>query len=1241
MSNLSFLSFKKKSKTIASLAAMSLLWQSLLSPALSIYASTLEDSEAPSLDDDSIWLDQPYSVEVQTTQDGVATPMLARAAGYVQELYRIKNTSYDLSKYVSNWKTQLGIPKLKASIGGVDYTVFCIEPGVIHEKGGTMDARDYYSQLSSDQKHKIDLILMYGYQNNGNTSDDSYVVTQVAIWEVVTKVSNKSHVWSALVKGHSTREKLYDQLIKEVSAHDVKPSFTDKTHTLKWNGSSYNGVLTDSNNVLPKYNNIRSAKADEIVKSGRTNNQLNLSTTLANMNQTLELIKQAKYGGLTMYWVSSKQNLVSGGQGTPVMARFGVRTPALGDLSISKIGPKGEAVANVTFQVTGPNNFNKTVTTDQNGKIVLKGVAGGTYTITETKVPAPYLLNKTPQTITLQQGDSGAVDFKNEVPTGRVDIYKTGEQLSRVEKVDGGYKFIYEQLPLADTVFDLYAKETIKDTAGNVVHAKDAHVGRLTTDKNGKASLSNLPLGKYYLKEVQAPAGLVVSTTVHDVTLSYKDASTSVVSASKAMENFRQAVELGLTKVGEQADGSFKPLGNVSFGIYTTKDIYARGDVAIKAGSLVHTLKTKNDGTASASIELPVGSYYVQEIAAPEQYVVSDEKFPFEFAGKNQETLSVKVDVNNGKVITNYLVRASVQLTKNDPNQNVLANATFDLYTSDDILLGTYKTNDKGIITVENLIYGDYYLIERAAPNGYRLSDEKINFSIKKNGELIKLTAVNHPTRVEILKLDQNQQPLAGANLQLVNQKGEVVSEWTSTTDAKVIEKLAHGTYTLKEVSAPNGYQKFEPITFEVTDKNEVIKLSAIDEQTRVEVIKKDAYGNLLEGAHLQLLNEKEEVITEWHSTAEPMVFVGIPHGTYILREKAAPSGYVKVEDITFTVTDAREVQVVEMVDEWTSVSIQKVDHLDQPLAGATLQLIYLSSSLADAPTTMLPEEDVEPVTQNGDYHEVVLQEWFTTGEPFTFEGLPHGKYLIREVGTPLGYQSISDIEFEVTDETKGLELKVVNKPTELNITKYDEQGNKLFGAVMQILDESETVLEEWTTTDETKVVEGLLPGKYILREITAPDTFKKILDVPFEITNEQKIHVLEVTDELTKTTIHKVDDAGRYIAGALLQVVNEAGEVVREWETAREPMTLAGLPHGNYTLHEVRAPKGYLLAEDIKFTVTDSHKDVEITMVDAFDPDMGELPQTGFGIVQTILLGGLGLAAVAGAVYWVKRYKN
>ena len=1239
MKRLSFAHAKKKTKPFASLAAMSLIWQSLFAPALSIYANTLPEADPLSLDDDSLWLDESYSIQVQpTTSEDVAIPIMARAAGYVQEVHRIANSTYNLTELAPNWKTTLGVPKLKATLGGIDYTVFCIEPGIIHEKGGNMEAQDYYSQLTKEQKDKIDLILMYGYQNNGDTSDDSYIATQVAIWETVVGNPHYATVWWQLIRGNDTRERLYTQLMQDIEHHAVKPSFSDSTQTLDWTGASYDKTVTDSNKVLSKYNTILKSAT---VGTKTNQNQLTLTTPTPNLMETVELVKQAKYGGLTMYWVSNKQNLVSGGQGTPVKSMFTVKTPALGRLTIYKKGPQDEPISGVEFKITGPS-VDQTLKTDQNGTIVLPDVKGGEYTVTEVSTPAPYLLNQTSQTITLKQGDSGSLTFQNEVPTGKVDIYKTGEQLSRVEKVDGGYRFVYEQLPLADTIFDLYAKETIKDTAGKVIYEKDTHVGRLTTNASGKASLSNLPLGKYYLKEVQAPAGLVVSTTVHEIHLSYKDASTSVVSASKAIENFRQKVELNLTKVGEQTDGSFKPLGNVSFGVYTTQDIFAQGKVVISKGSLVHTLKTKADGTGSVSLELPVGTYYVQEIAAPNEYVVSDEKFPFEFTGSAQEALSVKVNVNDGKVITNYLVRANLQLVKHDPNQKALANATFDLYTADDLLIGSYTTNEAGLIKVDNLIYGDYYLIERHAPNGYRLSDEKIEFSIKKNKETISLTAVNQPTRVEVLKVDIENQPLAGSTLQLLNEKNKVVSEWTSTTEAKVFENLAHGTYTLKEIAAPSGYQVIDPLTFDVTDQNEVLKLSVIDEPTQVQIVKKDALGNVVEGAHLQLLNEEEEVLTEWMSEADAMLLTSIPHGNYILREKSAPSGYVKAEDIPFTVTDTHEVQLIEMIDTWTQVSVQKVDHLDQPLAGATLQLIALTHALEDVPTTMLPDEDmITPSTDEKEGYEVVLDEWFTTGEGRIFEGLPHGTYLIREVGTPLGYQSIPDMTFEVTDENKVIDLKVVNKPTQLDITKYDEEGNKLFGATMQILDEQGTVLEEWTTTDETRTIEGLLPGNYLLREITAPDTFKKILDVPFEITNEEKIHVLEVTDELTKTTIHKVDEEGRYISGALLQVINEAGDVVREWETKREPMVLRGLPHGDYTLHEVKAPKGYLLAEDIKFAVTDSHEDLDLTMIDAFDPDLGGLPQTGFGVVQTVLFATLGVIAAAGAVYWVKSHQQ
>ena len=77
-------------------------------------------------------------------------------------------------------------------------------------------------------------------------------------------------------------------------------------------------------------------------------------------------------------------------------------------------------------------------------------------------------------------------------------------------------------------------------------------------------------------------------------------------------------------------------------------------------------------------------------------------------------------------------------------------------------------------------------------------------------------------------------------------------------------------------------------------------------------------------------------------------------------------------------------------------------------------------------------------------------------------------------------------------------------------------------------------------------------------------------------------------------------------------KILDAEGNLVMEWESKREPMTITGLPHGDYILHEVQAPKGYLLAEDVKFAVTDNPEDLNVTLVDEFDPELGGLPQTG-----------------------------
>ena len=209
---------------------------------------------------------------------------------------------------------------------------------------------------------------------------------------------------------------------------------------------------------------------------------------------------------------------------------------------------------------------------------------------------------------------------------------------------------------------------------------------------------------------------------------------------------------------------------------------------------------------------------------------------------------------------------------------------------------------------------------------------------------------------------------------------------------------------------------------------------------------------------------------------------------------------------------------------------------------------------------------------------------------------------------------------------------------TRVEIDKFDSDGNKLFGATMQIINKATgEIVEEWTTTDETKVVEGLEHGDYILREITAPNGFQKILDIEFTVTDDNGVTILEVTDELTKTIIEKVDENNDPLVGATLQIIDENGNVVREFITDGKAYVVEGLAHGTYTLHEVKAPKGYQLADDIQFTVTDDNRELVVTML---DKAIVEVPQTGFD-QNTLMIGGLALVIVGSAVATKKRKRN
>ena len=139
-------------------------------------------------------------------------------------------------------------------------------------------------------------------------------------------------------------------------------------------------------------------------------------------------------------------------------------------------------------------------------------------------------------------------------------------------------------------------------------------------------------------------------------------------------------------------------------------------------------------------------------------------------------------------------------------------------------------------------------------------------------------------------------------------------------------------------------------------------------------------------------------------------------------------------------------------------------------------------------------------------------------------------------------------------------------------------------------------MVEEWTSTNQAHEIVGLAHGKYIFREISAPSGYILMEDVEFVVTDKQEILKVQGVDLPTYVSILKVDENHKPLVGAILQVLTKDGQVVEEWTSTDKPHEFIGLAHGEYILHEVKAPSGYVLMEDIPFKVTDDRNPIAIT---------------------------------------------
>lgn len=517
--------------------------------------------------------------------------------------------------------------------------------------------------------------------------------------------------------------------------------------------------------------------------------------------------------------------------------------------------------------------------TDKDGYVILPlKLKSGKYQLEEIKAPYNYLLNGTSipfeikkSEVTSEDEDGDAyivVTMEDTRVKGSISFEKRGEVLvGSHEDENGNIVFDYEEQGLEGMTVTVYAKEDIIDPAdGTVIYKAGEVVTTATTDKSGKTQVDNLYLGSYIVRETQAPEGFVISDKEYEVTLSYKDDHTAIISDSVTYLNDRQKVHIDLRKVDEDNEAN---LHEAVFGLYASEDIYGVEKLSktnskpliIKKGTLIETATSDENGQVVFNADLPLSKYEIRELKAPIGYASSDEVIPVDATYKGQELPTIEIVA----VFKNKITQ--VEFSKVDASTNEeLEGATQIVYPKGnrgEVFETWVSTKEPHII--KGLEVGQTYIWEEiSAPYGFALA-EKIEFTVKDTGEvqvagtmkdeivygqlafekkgkqftytdigMTDLGMVNTPVFEEMNILGAEITIYAGEDITLGNgityyKADEEIDTLVSDYEAVQSIKLPVGKYYYVETKAPIGFVKNEEKHyFEVVD-NQINELQVIE----------------------------------------------------------------------------------------------------------------------------------------------------------------------------------------------------------------------------------------------------------------------------------------------------------------------------------------------------------------------------------------------------------------------------
>lgn len=736
-----------------------------------------------------------------------------------------------------------------------------------------------------------------------------------------------------------------------------------------------------------------------------------------------------------------------------------------GKISIKKSDSKGNvqgeaSLEGAEYTVYGADGQEVgKITTDKDGNGSLENLVLGTYTVKETKAPEAYDLDWNTYTVELTYKDQntaiilGNVDSKENVKTGKIEIKKTDT----------------EGNPLKSGEFGIYANADMY--IGDTLYKKGQLVVSIKTDDSGVARSGDLPYGSYYVKEISAPTqeagnshNFVLSDDTQYVKINGKNKTDTVtfvdkkVTASKTTITGTYEIKGAVMTVTDNdgkvidtwtSDGNPHSIKGLHEGWEYTLTETTAPKGYVKAESIKFTVSTdKKDQTLvmkdkqfTASKKDVSGKNYVEgaklEVRDEQDRVVDSwttTKEDHYVSGLEEGKTYRLVEVEAPK---GYVKASDIYFTvsKDKKNETVVMKDA-KITASKREITGTKEiegakmtvTDDKGTVVdkwtsgkEEHSISGleegkKYTLTETTAPKDY-VKAESIEFTAgDKDQNLVMKDKQVTVTKTEVSGTDE----VEGAKMTVTDEKGKTVDEWTSGKEEHYVSGLEEGkTYTLTETTAPNGYVKAESIEFTVSKDKVNQKVNMLDKQ--ISVTKTDITGTQeVPGATLTVKDADGNTVDTWVSGDKEHYVSGLEEGkTYTLIEETAPEGYVRAEEITFTVTNEKVDQEVNMFD--AQVKVTKTDALTgDAVKGAEFTVFDKDGNIVD--------------------------KWTTDGTAHAVSGLDAGcEYILKETKTPEGYMTAPDRTLVVSGE-QNMDVEIKEQPvlTDIEVQKVDAQTKKV-----------------------------------------------------------------------------------------------------------------------------------------------------------------------------------------------------